>query len=163
MKELFLIRHAKSDWDAPWESDHERPLSHRGLDAAPMMGQRLAQMKISPELILSSTAVRAKHTAELMAKELAYPLEKISLDPQLYHASFRTLLHAIQKQPKEIHCLFLIGHNPGLNDLIHHLGVNLDNLPTAGVCRFQLSGPAWHDADKGNVLLLSIDYPKKTR
>lgn len=161
MKKVYVIRHAKSSWDEPWSNDHDRTLAARGLRDAPKMGKRLKSERIYPSKILSSTALRARQTAELIAKELKFPIHEIEFNKGLYHASAQTYLHFIQDQEDQINCLFLIGHNPGMNDLIHLLGVDLDNLPTAGICGFQSKENHWADFKPEKTKLIYLDYPKK--
>ncbi|WP_026945578.1 SixA phosphatase family protein [Algoriphagus marincola] len=162
MKKIFLIRHAKSSWDETWLRDHDRPLAPRGLKAAPIMGKRLLKTEIFPDLIISSTAKRAKETASLIAKELGIANQKIVLDSSLYHAPPSTYLKVIRQQPESIQTLFLVGHNPGMTDLIQNLGVPLDNLPTAGICGFTCLAKTWKDFSEENSQLIFIDYPKKS-
>ncbi|NVJ85941.1 MAG: histidine phosphatase family protein [Algoriphagus sp.] len=161
MKKVYIIRHAKSSWEEPWSNDHDRPLAPRGLRDAPRMGKHLKSNSIFPDKISSSTALRAKKTAKIIAKELSYPLDKIEFEKGLYHASAHTYLDFIQHQEDEINCLFLIGHNPGMNGLIHLLGVALDNLPTAGICGFQTEAKSWADFKPENAKFIYLDYPKK--
>jgi phosphohistidine phosphatase len=162
MKKIFLIRHAKSSWDEPWSRDHDRPLAPRGLKAAPIMGKRLSKKDIFPDLIISSTAERAKETAILIAKELGTADQKIVLESRLYHAPPSTYLNVIRQQPESIQTLFLVGHNPGMTDLIQNLGVDLDNLPTAGICGFTCLANTWKEFSEENSQLIFIDYPKKS-
>lgn len=161
MKKVYLIRHAKSSWEEPWSNDHDRPLAPRGLRDAPKMGKRLKLKGIIPDKIISSTALRAKETAELIAEELKFPVKKIDFDSRLYHASASTYLHFIRQQDDKIDCLFVIGHNPGMNELIHHLGIDLDNLPTAGICGFESKENSWSDFKPKKTKMIYLDYPKK--
>jgi phosphohistidine phosphatase len=161
MKKIILIRHAKSSWEEPWTRDHDRPLAPRGLKAAPLMGERLVHRKIYPDLIISSTAERAKKTAILMAEQLGAAKHKILLESSLYHAPPSTYLKIIKEQPESIETLFLVGHNPGMTDLIQELGVDLDNLPTAGICGFESTAKNWPLFSRENCQFLFLDYPKK--
>ncbi len=161
MKKVYLIRHAKSSWEEPWSKDHDRPLAPRGLRDAPKMGKRLKSEGICPDKIISSTALRAQETANLIAKEIKFPVKKIEFEEGLYHASAGTYLQFIQRQDNKTDCIFLIGHNPGMNDLIHYLGIDLDNLPTAGICGFQTKEKSWKDFNPETVKLIYLDYPKK--
>ena len=160
MKKIILIRHAKSAWDNPWLDDHDRPLAPRGLKDAPTMGKRLHARGIHPDLILSSTAVRALETAQIIARELDYPGE-IKAEKKLYHASASGILKVLQIQSDTLHTVFLVGHNPGLNDLISLLGGSIDNLPTSGQYGFQADIIHWNDLDRKNTRFWFLDYPKK--
>src|SRR6516164_4541044 len=97
MKTLFLVRHAKSSRDDPVLPDKERPLNERGRRDAPRMGERLAKRGVKPDIIVSSPAVRALTTAELIARELDYDLRDIAVDKRLYSASADDLLAVIHE------------------------------------------------------------------
>lgn len=161
MKKLILIRHAKSSWDKPWQNDHDRPLAERGLRDAPEMAKRLKKRGIQPEIILSSTALRAIQTAKITAQELNFPEEKIETEKNLFHASPNMILKIIHMQKDTHDTLFVFGHNPGLNELINELGVDLDNLPTSGQIGFKLDAESWSELNRKNVQFWFIDYPKK--
>jgi phosphohistidine phosphatase len=161
MKKIILIRHAKSAWDHPWLDDFERPLAERGLRDAPQMAASLKNRGITVNLICSSTAKRAKQTACMTAEVLGYPEEKIHWEKSLYHATEDHLLHFIQSQSDQIHTLVLVGHNPGLTELINLLGVKLDNLPTSGQFAFSLSTTHWKELSRDTCTFAWWDSPKK--
>ena len=161
MKKLILIRHAKSAWNNPWLADHDRPLGERGIKDAPKMAKRLKKRKLIPEIILSSTAIRAAETAKITAAELNFPCEEICYEKKLYHASPQTILKYIHLQKDSKNTLLLVGHNPGLNELISYLGVPLENLPTAGQVAFTLKSDHWNELTPENIQIWFVDYPKK--
>src|SRR5262245_40445956 len=97
MKTLFLVRHAKSGHDAGLK-DRDRPLNERGLHDAPEMGERLAKRGVRPDRVLSSPAVRARTTAELLVKAFGIGSSEIAIDERLYAASPATLLAVIREQ-----------------------------------------------------------------
>ncbi len=161
MKKLYLMRHAKSDWSGYYVSDFERTLNKRGKRDAPMMGEVL-KTKISPDLIVSSPAVRAKLTAEAVAEKLGYNPRNIRFEEDIYEASALELLRMIQSLPDDAQEVLLIGHNPGLTDLINHLGnVRLDNLPTASLVGFAFDVTHWQEIKPGTGSYLFFEYPKK--
>ena len=161
MKKIILIRHAKSDWDHPWLADFERPLAERGLRDAPQMAASLKNRGITVDLICSSTAKRAQQTACMTAEVLGYQEEKIQWEKSLYHASEDHLLRFIQSQSDQIQTLVLVGHNPGLTELINLLGVKLDNLPTSGQFAFSLSTTHWKELSRNTCAFAWWDSPKK--
>lgn len=161
MKKNILIRHAKSAWDNPWLEDHDRPLAQRGLDAAPKMGRKLQKLDVYPDLILSSTALRAKQTAELIAKEIGYPIQDIQFEEGLYHSSASTIMHYIHEQKNDYTTLYIVCHNPGITDLVNKLGYVLDNLPTAGIVCFKSDCKEWNEFLPDNIVFDFYDYPKK--
>jgi phosphohistidine phosphatase len=161
MRQILLIRHAKSAWDNPDLSDHDRPLAPRGLRDAPQMAQRLKSKSIIPELILSSTATRAKQTGEITALNMGLDSSIIQLSQALYHASHNAILRQIAAlSDASIRTLFLIGHNPGFNDLIEYLGGDIGNLPTAGQFGFNLEINNWSEISREGAKVWFFDYPK---
>lgn len=114
---LILIRHAKSSWADPTQTDHARPLNQRGRDAAPRIGKWLAQRGHIPDLILCSDAARTRETCALIAPLIGAP--NTTYLPQLYHASPLEILNTIR--PHQTRIVAVIGHNPGLAELAHRL------------------------------------------
>ena len=161
MKKIILIRHGKSGWDSPWLSDHDRPLAERGIADVPQMARRLQERGLVPDLIVSSTALRAAETARLTAAVFGYPESQIVLEKSMYHASPEELLAVIRRQSEAVQTLVLVGHNPGLTELIQDLGTNLDNLPTSGQFGYTLSNSRWSDFAAEKISNVWIDYPKK--
>ena len=160
-KELFLVRHAKSSWDDPTISDHERPLNERGYRNAPEMGRRLSDRGVSPHALISSTALRACTTAEIMAGLLNCPKDQIVLDRALYHASATELQEYLGGLSDDHTSVMLFGHNPGMTRVVSHLyGLALDNLPTCGVVHLQFSTESWAEASRSMPSEATIDFPK---
>ncbi len=162
MKRLILIRHAKSSWDSQHGSDRERPLNKRGERNAPDMGKRLARRGIRPGLILSSPAVRAITTAQILAHELGYPREKIVEVDDLYGADVRDFIEIIAHHGGGEESVMLFSHNPGITGLVHFLtGERIANVPTCGVAIIDFDLIQWEEIDKGAGQLVDFDYPKK--
>ncbi|QHL88574.1 histidine phosphatase family protein [Nibribacter ruber] len=165
MKTLYLLRHAKSSWKFEDLSDHDRPLAKRGRSDAPLIGQELSERKIKLDLMISSSAVRALSTATIVAKEIDYDPEKISVEEELYRIDATSLLHFIQALPDEYDQVMLVGHNPTLTELINMLvpDKGIANLPTAGVAGISFDCSYWGEASTDNTKLLFIDIPKNYR
>ncbi|WP_075349719.1 SixA phosphatase family protein [Algoriphagus marinus] len=162
MRKIIFVRHAKSSWDNPNLRDHDRPLSERGLRDAPRMAKRLKDKNILPDLILSSTAKRAKQTAEITAKNLGLSQSIIQFESNLYHASPKEILNQIKTiSDQSIGTLIVVGHNPGFNDLIEYLGGSIENLPTAGQFGFKLAIREWSEISPEKAEVWFFDYPKK--
>ncbi len=125
------------------------------------MAKRLKKRKLNPEIILSSTALRAVETAKITAKELNFPIEEICLEKNLYHASPNTILKYIHLQKDSKNVMIVVGHNPGFNELISFLGGKIENLPTSGHFAFTLKSDHWNDFKPENVNVWFVDYPKK--
>ena len=163
MKTLFIIRHAKSSWDASNVDDFERPLNDRGKRDAPRMGKRFKEKDIHPGLLLSSPATRAFSTAKRIAKVLKYPKDDIKTDRRLYHADEETMLRVVRELKDNQNVVMIFGHNPGLTEFVNSLmdgQLDIDNVPTCGVVAFQFDSDSWKNVDWGKGKLLFFDYPK---
>jgi len=136
VKQLILFRHAKSSWDDD-VGDVDRELAGRGERDAPRMGKRLKARHAHPELIVSSHAARAQRTAELVAKALGIKRKEIRIERALYMASPDDILGVVAAQDDSLSCVLLVGHNPGLTELVNRLlpDLALDNLPTRSISR----------------------------
>lgn len=162
MKTLYIIRHAKSDWNDPTLSDFQRPLNKRGQKNAPFMGEMLAHNQIHPDLIISSPAVRAKTTAEEIAQKVGYGCEKIIYEDALYMGDVDEIEGILKKISDSNQIVFLIAHNPGLTHFAEYVsGYAIDNIPTCGIFCVRLKDDAWKSIGKDSVCYVSFDYPKK--
>ncbi|MBX3102365.1 MAG: histidine phosphatase family protein [Bacteroidetes bacterium] len=162
MHTLYLIRHAKSDWENQL-ADFERPLNGRGLHNAPLMGQLLKAQGVQPDLVVSSPAVRALHTAQLVAEELGYEPTRIRTEPRIYEAMTSTLQEIIHSLPDTAATVLLFGHNPGFTRLANLLctDLELDNLPTCGIVALGFATGSWRAVEAGTGSLLLLDYPRR--
>jgi phosphohistidine phosphatase len=161
MKTLFLIRHAKSSWDDPSLADHERPLNDRGRRDAPRMGERLAKRGVAADLILSSSAVRALTTAEIIAEKIGYDPRDIVADRRIYGAQVSTLLYLIQELDDEHERVMLFGHNPELTELAHRFSSDIEDLPTCAVVELTFDVRRWADIATCRPVAVRFDAPKK--
>src|SRR5262249_36255902 len=141
MRRLLLLRHAKSSWSDPGTSDHERPLSRRGQEAAPRVGAYLNRHKLTPDSVLCSTALRTRETWELVAGELA-STPPMSYVERLYDAAPRAILDVLRHAEPGTKSLLVVGHNPGLQEVATSLIASGDlddrerlreKLPTGGL------------------------------
>lgn len=162
MKLLTLIRHAKSSWNHPQLSDHDRPLNTRGRHDAPMMGLHLEAQQLVINKILSSTATRAITTATLIAEPLGYPASEIETWSEIYAASSEQLLNVVQSQGDEAH-IALVGHNPGISELARKLANSTtQGLPTCAVLQLVFSIDHWRDVAARSGEIRSYDTPKRS-
>ncbi len=113
MKQLFLLRHAKSSWEDPELADHDRPLAPRGRRAAKLIAEHLRRQGIAPELVLCSSALRTRETLESIAPVLGEDVS-VQIEDELYAASEQVLLERVRAVEDGIESLLLIGHNPGV-------------------------------------------------
>ena len=161
MKTLYLVRHAKSSWNIANLSDHDRPLNSRGERDAPRMGKRLRKREPQPEVIISSSAMRAQTTATILATAIGYSHSDLSIDERLYGAEPEDVVSIIGELDDAIACAMLVGHNPTFTALINTLGgCDIDNVPTCGMAVLAFPIDAWTEIGGVRGELLDFDYPK---
>jgi phosphohistidine phosphatase len=172
MKYLTLIRHAKSDWETT-ASDHERPLNERGRRNAPVVARFLARTYLGtngtpsllpkPERLVTSTALRAKTTAELMQPELGVSSERVILEPRAYLAEPKTLLQVVREFNDAWQHVVLFSHNNGISDFARKL-LRRDHLdeemPTCAVVLIELPWESWAATDWEEARLVGYVTPK---
>jgi len=159
MKTLFLMRHAKSSWDDAGLSDFERPLNERGIRAAPFMGKFMRERGFDPAIILSSPAVRAMQTAQLV-REAAKFSSDIHFDERIYEASPRTLLEVVSEIDDLCETAMLVGHNPGIEGFIRLLTGALEPMPTAALAVIDLDINYWNEIVDGCGQLRNVFRPR---
>jgi phosphohistidine phosphatase len=160
MKRLILLRHAKSSWNHPEMRDFERPLNERGKREAEKMGARLRERGVAPDRIVSSPAVRAAQTAEIVAAALDYPEDEIVREDAVYDASVGDLLRCIQDLDDANVQVLLIGHNPGMSSLAKHLtGRDLGDLPTCGALVIEFDLASWSEIAWNQCRFLFFEHP----
>lgn len=161
MKTLFLVRHAKSSRDDPSLPDRERPLNDRGRHDAPRAGKRLADRNVNPDLIVSSPALRALATAQMIADEIGYKCKHIVVDHRLYGSNAADLLAFVRALDKKLDRVMLFGHNPELTHLAHRLSSKIIDMPTCAVAEFRYDTKAWRDVGEMMPSRVTLDTPKK--
>jgi len=162
MKNLILIRHAKSSWDDASLTDRERTLNKRGKREAPVMGRLLKEKDLRPDRILSSPAKRALKTAKLIAEEIGYPKKKIDTHDEIYEQGLDALVGLIAGLDDDWDRVFLTGHNPELTELANRLtAAGIDNVPTCGIVSVEFSQSRWRDCAKAVGTLALFERPPK--
>jgi len=168
-RELLILRHAKSDWESGAASDFDRPLAKRGEKDAPRVGEWLYREGIVPDLVISSPAERARQTALEVCKSMDYKKKEIVWDGHIYAAGVEDLLAVLARCPSDASTVLLIGHNPGLEDLLLFLAgdeveVPADGklLPTAALARLEMPKD-WDTLQAGCAQLVSITRPRKPK
>lgn len=163
MKTLLFLRHAKSDWDADFNHDHERPLAKRGRKAAKVMGKLLAQMEEVPNRVLCSTSVRTRTTLEraMKAGNWSCPVEYTD---RLYHATSATVLDLVRAESEGTDTLLLVGHEPTCSGAIERfIGGGDVRFPTAAAARLDLHVDRWEAVQFGAGQLIWLIPPRLFR
>lgn len=160
MKKLYLIRHAKSSWEDSRLDDFDRPLNGRGKLNAPFMGTLLYEKEVKPTLILSSPALRAKATAEIISKKLHYTQEILFLR-DIYEGSVSSLEKILLGLNDEENTVLLFGHNPSLNMFAQQYVDVEENIPTCGIIEIEFDCKSWSKISRLNARFISFEYPKK--
>ena len=164
MKNLYLVRHANAPSNNSKIADHNRPLDLRGEEDASSMGNRLRERTLLPTHIITSSAMRAKTTARILAKTINIPIQDLIIDERLYEAESNDVLTIIHELDNEVQCAMLIGHNPTFTYLINALsGSQIDNVPTYGIATLRFSSNTWSMIGQVQGELLDFDYPNKEK
>ena len=166
MKQLLLLRHAKSSWADDGLADHERPLAPRGRKAGKQLARWIAEHEVRPDLVVCSSAVRAQQTFALVEAALGDP--PTSTEDGLYAASCATLLARVRQLPETASSALFVGHNPGLADLCLLLTASserrdrvAENLPTGALAALELPIDAWPAIETGEARLLELILPRE--
>jgi phosphohistidine phosphatase len=165
-KLLYLLRHAKSDWDDPELPDHERPLAPRGVRASREMVKRFKKAGVAPSLVLCSPAVRARQTLDLLAPALPRNVE-IRYEDGLYGASTRDVLTLLGHVPGKVPAVMVVGHNPTIQELTLELsepGGDSESVrqkfPTAAVAMLEIDTRDWKNLQPGSAHLVGLLTPR---
>lgn len=166
MKDLLILRHAKSDWYSDAPTDFERPLNARGQKSATLVGQWLADNAPRPERIISSPSERTRQTLFRVCPLIGFAPEVILWDNRIYEASLADLLDVVTELPAEQNCVMVVGHNPGLEELVGYLASDsIDTersdkiFPTAAVAHFRLA-KGWRPLKRGCGDLVKLVKPR---
>ncbi len=164
-RQLLVLRHAKSAWDTDAATDFERPLAKRGKKDAPRMGQWLREYELVPDHVVCSPAERARQTAVAVCKQLGLDKKTIHWDEHIYLGTTEALLQVLGDCPPAAGRVMIVGHNPGLEDLVEYLCGAVDApvdgklLPTATVAHLEMPD-AWDTLAGGSARLMSITRPR---
>jgi phosphohistidine phosphatase len=168
-RELLILRHAKSDWGSGATADFDRALALRGRKDAKAVGRWLRHQARMPGRILASPARRAQQTALRLCRAARIPETAIVWTPAIYEASLGTLLHLLAADAGDHPRVMLVGHNPGLEELLVHLAGETvvrppdgKLLPTAALAWLEMPED-WHNLSRGSGTLRSVTRPRELR
>lgn len=158
MKNLILVRHAKSSWDTPMH-DKERPLTSDGIKSAHLVSSSISEFIPKTYLIWTSTAKRASDTALIFAQNLSYPIECVVYNDDLYTFDENKLEKVIKSSNNLLESVILFGHNEAITNFVNKFGDTfIDNVPTAGFVSLQFDTNDWNAIEKGKTK--KIIFPK---
>jgi len=160
MKRLTILRHAKSSWDDPALDDFNRPLNQRGWKAARRMGRELEERGLKFDLVLSSTAARARETIDGVQETYDFAAP-IAFEPRLYLATETALLEIVGALDEKVKAPLIVGHNPGLELLIAGLTRVERKFPTAALAVIDLPARRWAEAEPGSGEIVELILPKE--
>ena len=159
MRTLYLLRHAKSSWKDASLADFERPLKGRGRDAAEQMGRFLASKKVTVGALISSPSVRTRQTIDLVQREVQLGVEP-QFDQRIYEASLSTLVQVLSEIPDDKKAAMLVGHNPGMEEMLAFLTRESRHMPTCALAKISIDGSSWKEAGRGAGKLEWFVTPK---
>ena len=164
MKQLTLVRHAKSSWDLPEMEDYYRPLNPRGVKNSYAIGDELAVRGVFPDLVVTSPAVRAMNTSIIISRKLDFSLERIEANANMYEASVTDVMKIMSGINDSVSHAMLVGHNPTLTMLINRLQKKpLDNLPTCGVYHLEFDISSWSEIYDAKGKVQFALFPKELK
>jgi phosphohistidine phosphatase len=166
---LTVLRHAKSSWDEHGIDDFDRPLNERGRKAAKLVGRELKRRRIRFDQVIASPAVRVRQTLDELTKGYDEHLN-VRFDERMYGASVETLLDLVQTIPDEVHAPLLVGHNPGLQELLLQLTRDDDGglrcniaakYPTGAVAVVTLPASRWEEVSPQSGEIRELILPRE--
>lgn len=161
MKNLLIVRHAKSSWDNITQRDFDRPLNDRGNRDAPSMAKRLLKRGVEIDAFVSSPANRALTTATYFAEAYDVKKRQIVVVDNLYHAEVNTFYEVISGLDDEMKTIALFSHNPGITYFVNALTeTRIDNMPTCGIFAVKIDIKSWKDFTTAQKEFWFFDYPK---
>ena len=160
MRTLYLLRHAKSSWKDDSLRDFDRPLKGRGRKAAEQMGQVLGEEKLKSPLVISSPAVRARETTDLVLESAGFKV-KPQFEDRIYEANVRTLLEVVESIPDSADTAIMVGHNPGFENLLSYLTGDNRHMPTCALAKIEFDVASWSEVSEESGRLEMFVTPKE--
>lgn len=163
MKQIFLLRHAKSDWSTLGQQDFERPLAKRGINDAMLISQYIQDKRHSVDAVFCSSSLRTKETFDLCAHSFNFAIEKATYLEELYFGSAEIAINLIKGLNNNLSSVLVVGHNPTMHILLEELtGKTIDNFSTCGLAQICIEN-SWKDLSLKNCELKSFIKPKELK
>jgi phosphohistidine phosphatase len=161
-KVLHVVRHAKSSWDFDGVADVDRTLKSKGIRNAYEIARKLKLIDQIPDLVVSSPANRALHTAVIFARVFEFPLRDLQINNLLYESTYEQILEFIKSAPKDKNSLMIFGHNPDVTNLVNFfIKKAVTEIPTSGVATLIFSCDSWKDISAENMDKYLFYFPSK--
>ena len=162
MKSLIIVRHCKSSWADLSLSDFDRPLNKRGNIDGELMSNYLREKEKKIDKLILSTSKRTRLTSKYFTEKIHF--DSISYLDELYHASYSDIINIISKVENNFNSVMVIGHNPGLTELINqYTMINIYNLPTTGVVKVEFKGDKWERITENKGKIVYKKFPKELK
>jgi len=162
MKSLIIVRHCKSSWADLSLSDFDRPLNKRGNIDGELMSNYLREKEKKIDKLILSTSKRTRLTSKYFTEKIHF--DSISYLDELYHASYSDIINIISKVENNFNSVMVIGHNPGLTELINKYTImNIYNLPTTGVVKVEFKGDKWERITENKGIIVYKKFPKELK
>ncbi|NOY37214.1 MAG: hypothetical protein GXO83_06525 [Chlorobi bacterium] len=162
MKELFIVRHGKSDWNHPEIKDIDRPLKVRGVVDAERMGAYIKSNYTLPGICYTSPACRATHTALIFMRCMNIETSRLQILNSIYLASFNDLKELVKMFPEKVDSAMLVGHNPGITDLANsYIHNRIQNIPTSGFVHLVFESGTWKGTSYKVLSDFTFHFPKE--
>ena len=162
MKSLIIVRHCKSSWADLSLSDFDRPLNKRGNIDGELMSNYLREKEKKIDKLILSTSKRTRLTSKYFTEKIHF--DSISYLDELYHASYSDIINIISKVENNFNSVMVIGHNPGLTELINqYTMMNIYNLPTTGVVKVEFKGDKWERITENKGIIVYKKFPKELK
>jgi len=161
-KVLQVVRHAKSSWDYEGIADIDRTLKLKGIQNAYEISRKIKMNNLIPDLMVSSPANRALHTAIIFARIFGFPLDQFRISDILYESQASRIIEFIQNFPDELNSIMIFGHNPDFTDLVNHFVKKpLESIPTSGAVTLTFKSKSWKDIGSNKLEKQLFFFPTK--
>ncbi len=162
MKNIFFVRHAKSDWSNKILSDHDRPLNARGERDAKKMSEVFTSLGFDLDILLSSSAVRTQFTAQYFLETAGIDISKLKIEPSIYESSAENIFAIIEKIDKKHENVMIFGHNPTFTTIANYFSDTfIQNIPTCCIFQVESTAKDWSDFNADNSKIANLYFPKQ--